>query len=274
MNIDRRRDSIANLVGMARCARNLVVIGDQMQLAQPIRGSHPGESGLSVLAYLSQENATIPEDLDIFLPLTRRMHPDVCRFISGAVYEGRLRSHSSTEGRVVRRPEGARGRVAVESGLLFIPVDHAGNSQGSDEEAEVVLEVVRELLGRELPEDGGATRRLCPTDILVVAPYNMQVRNLQAKLGNAYRVGTVDLFQGQEAPVVIISMSASRGDTVPRGIEFLFSANRLNVAISRAQSLAVIVGSPLLAQTSCRKVEQMKLVNMFCRAVKEGLPKE
>ena len=265
--------SVANLVGMAPAARNLVLLGDQMQLGQPIQGSHPGESGQSALEYLLRDQRTIPAPLGIFLGTTWRLHPDLCQFISGAVYDDKLQAEASAASRLVKSVAGARGLILKEAGIVFVPVAHEGNGQASDEEVDTIAAIIRDLRGRELTGTTGERARRASTldenDILVVAPYNMQVRALRAALPNV-RVGSVDKFQGQEAPVVIVSMCASSGDASPRGIDFLFSPNRLNVALSRAQSLAVVVGCPDLARTRVRSVPQMKLVNLFCRIVEEG----
>ena len=265
--------SVANLVGMAPAGRSLVLLGDQMQLGQPIQGSHPGESGQSALEYLLRDHRTIPASLGIFLGTTWRLHPDLCRFISGAVYDDKLHAESSAASRIVRRGAGVAGLVGKEAGIVFVPVVHEGNGQASEEEVETIVAIVRELRGRELTGTSGERAKrssaLDENDLLVVAPYNAQVRALRAALPNV-RVGSVDKFQGQEAPVVIVSMCASSGDASPRGIEFLFSPNRLNVALSRAQSLAILVGCPELAGTRVRTVPQMKLVNLFCRIVEEG----
>ncbi|MBW2280147.1 MAG: TM0106 family RecB-like putative nuclease [Deltaproteobacteria bacterium] len=263
--------SVANLVGMARSAKNLVLLGDQMQLGQPIQGSHPGESGASVLEYLLQGHATIPPELGVFLDRTWRLHPELCDFISGAVYEGRLQAREANAQRVIRVPQEDAGSIPKQAGLLFVPVEHRGNTQGSDEEVERIVRLKDELLGREVTYTRDAvTGPLQLRDILFVAPYNMQVRKLEAALPEGARVGSVDLFQGQQAPVVIVSMCASDPASSPRGIEFLFNKNRLNVALSRAISLALVVGSPALAGGPCATIEQMSLSNLFCRIVEAG----
>lgn len=263
--------SVANLVGMAPCARNIVLMGDQMQLGQPIQGTHPGESGQSTLEYLLQGHATIPDDFGIFLGVTHRLHPDLCRFISDSVYEGRLTAHARTEQRVLILPETGDGAEAIvrASGMLYLPVEHEGNTQGSEEEAECVRQLVEQLQRCRRINDDGLAVPVQLDDILIVAPYNMQVRKIKSLLPNA-NVGSVDKFQGQERPIVIISMCTSYGDASPRGLEFLFNKNRLNVAMSRAQTLAVVVGSPQLALARCSSVEQMELVNLYCRIVQEG----
>ena len=260
--------SIANLIGMSAATRNIVLMGDQMQLSQPIQGSHPGESGLSILDYLLKGKATIPPDLGVFLPKTYRMHPDVCRVISEQVYDGRLGSDAATSEYVVQ-PRGPIIRKA--SGVCFVPVEHEGNTQGSDEEVEIIKQIARELIGTPLwPGEDGRPRTITLRDILFVAPYNFQVNKLKAALGPGVRVGSVDKFQGQEAPVVILSMCTSDAAESPRGIEFLFSKNRLNVAISRAQALAIVVANPKLATTGVTRLEQMEQVSFFAELVSSG----
>lgn len=262
--------SVANLIGMAPAAQNLVLIGDQMQLGQPIQGFHPGESRGSILEYLLQGKATIPEEMGIFLGTTWRLHPALCSFISATVYDGRLQAAPQTQQRIVKVPASAQ-RVTKEAGLLFVPVVHLGNTQGSEEEVAMIEELVHELLGREVTDvQGHVSKQLGLEDMLFVAPYNLQVRKLSAALGPQARVGSVDKFQGQEAPVVIISMCSSDGESSPRGLEFVLNKNRLNVALSRAQSLAIVVGSPRLALSHCTSLTQMTLLNMFCRLMEEG----
>jgi len=260
--------SVANLVGMARSTRNLVLVGDQMQLNQPIQGVHPGEAGQSCMEYLLQGRDTVPDDSGIFLAVTRRMHPKICSFVSGICYEDRLRAFPDTELRVL--VPGVAQTIQVPAGLLFVPVPHEGNSQGSDEEVEKVSELVRELLGTVNYQEGTRSRKLLPQDLLIVAPYNMQVRKLKHRLPRL-QIGTVDKFQGQEAPVVIYSMCASSSEDCPRGMKFLFSRNRTNVALSRAKSLAIVVASPALARVACGSVSRMQLANIFCRILSDSV---
>ncbi|TLY88032.1 MAG: TM0106 family RecB-like putative nuclease [Gammaproteobacteria bacterium] len=257
--------SLANLVAMGLAARNLVLVGDQMQLAQPIQGTHPGRSGASALEFLLEEHATVPPERGVFLDVTRRMHPDVCRFISEAVYEGRLHSHASTEVQRLIVSPGADPALKA-SGLSFVPVLHQECRQKSEEEGQRVREIFGSLLQQRWIGPQGRERPLAIDDILIVSPYNMQVNLLQSLLPPGARVGTVDKFQGQEAAVVIVSMTTSSAEDMPRGMEFLYSRNRLNVAISRARSLAIVVASPLLLEAPCGRVEQMKLVNTLCYA--------
>lgn len=251
--------SIANIVAMATCARNIVLVGDPMQLSQPIQGAHPGESGLSALEYLLAGHNTVPADRGIFLPISRRMHPAVCRFISDIVYEGRLTSdESAAQQKILDDP------ARQLSGVGLIEVAHVGNSQSSPEEVVAILERFQMLLGKGFRDRDGKERRIGLGDILVVAPYNLQVNALKAALPPEARVGTVDKFQGQEAPVCLISMSSSSGEEIPRGIDFLFSLNRINVAISRAQVLSLVFANPKLLEVPCTNVEEMRLANSLC----------
>jgi len=260
--------SIANLVGMSRCAKNLILMGDQMQLGQPSQGSHPEESGLSILDYLLHQTPTIPDDMGVFLGTTYRMHSQVNGFISDHIYEGKLESHPSADLRYIAWPSEDTSRsssINKEAGIVFVPVEHHGNSQASEEEAERIVELVDELLGREYHTGNPSqpTRPITLDDMLFVAPYNHQVAKLRQRLGDEAKIGSVDKFQGQEAPIVFLSMCASDPNDSPRGIEFLFDRNRINVAISRAKCLAIVVASPTLGLCNPSNTEQLKLINLF-----------
>jgi uncharacterized protein len=258
--------SLANAVAVGQSARNLVLVGDQMQLSQVIQGYHPGESGLSCLEYFLNGSATIPEDLGIFLGASRRMHPDVCRFISEAVYDGRLGNIPETERHRVLRAADTK-LVLAETGIVWHQVEHDGNRQSSDEECDAIEAIAAELLRRRVIDSDGLERDMTPNDILIVAPFNQQVRCLRERLDAGIRIGSVDKFQGQEAAVVIVSMCSSTLEEAPRGAEFLLSPNRLNVAVSRAKALAIVVGCPDLMDVRCKSVEEMKLVNLLCHLV-------
>jgi len=228
-------------------------------------GTHPGESGKSALEYLLGEHATIPPEYGVFLNQTWRLNPDICRFISEAVYENRLVSHPDTSHQEILLPEGASKILSQGSGIVYVSVSHEGNTQSSEEEAEIIERIVNDLLGHPVKHFGGKdTSSLSLDDILLVAPFNMQVRLLQNRLGDQARIGSVDKFQGQEAQVVIVSMCSSTLEDSPRGAEFLFDPNRINVAISRAQSLVVVVGSPDLLNARCQTIKEMELLNLYC----------
>lgn len=251
--------SLANLLAMARSAANICLVGDPMQLPQPLQGAHPGESGLSSLEYLVGDYRVVPRDRGIFLPISRRMGSDICGFISAAVYEGKLRNDA---GAAAQRLIGVDGDSL--EGARFTETLHAGRTQVSPEEIAKIRDLIAGLLGSTFIDREGGSRVITHEDILVVAPYNAQVNALREQLDANVRVGTVDLFQGQEAPICLISMTTSSGAEIPRGLDFLFSINRLNVAISRAQVRAELVASPDLLDTRVNSVEEMKLVNTLC----------
>lgn len=252
--------SLANVCAVAPSARNLVLVGDPRQLAQPSQGTHPDGAGASALEHVLAGAATVPDDEGLFLDRTWRLHPGITAFISEQVYDGRLESEAHCAQQRV-----AEGGVVGGSGLRWCGIAHEGNRTSSVEEVEAVAEIHASLLGRRWTDGKGRRATIGARDILVVAPYNAQVRLLTEALRDDARVGTVDRFQGQEAAVVIVSLAASSAEDVPRGIEFLYSRNRLNVAVSRAQALAVVVASPTLLSVRCQSVAQMKLANVLCR---------
>lgn len=249
---------LANMVAMGRAARNIVLVGDPQQLPQVIQGAHPAPVNLSCLDWLSQGSATLAPERGIFLPVTRRMHPDLCRYISDQVYEGRLTSHADTGRQAVVAPS------FPPAGAFWVPVPHEGNAQIATEEVAAIGAAVADLLNGHWTDASGKTRPMTPSDIIVVAPYNAQVNALRAALPEAIRVGTVDKFQGQEAPICLVSMTASSAEETPRGMDFLLSLNRINVAVSRAKALSLIFGAPRLREAKCETVQQMKLVNTLC----------
>jgi len=255
--------SLANLVASGTAARNIVLLGDQMQLGQPIKGVHPGRSGESALDYLLDGLATIPSDRGMFLPTSFRMHADVCRFISEAVYDGRLEPEADNQRQALLLERGAHPALRP-TGIVFQPLEHDGNSQRSQEEADLVRALYTSLLEQRYRNKKGEEKRMTADNILVIAPYNSQVNLLRSVLPAGARVGTIDKFQGQEAEAVLISMATSSGDYLPRNIEFLYDKNRLNVAISRAKCLAFVVASPALMHVKCRTPEEIQLVNTLC----------
>lgn len=254
--------SLANVAAVAPSALSLVLVGDPRQLSQPSKGSHPDGAEASALEHALAGAATVSPDRGLFLDRTFRMHPDITAFISEQVYDGRLES----EDRCRLQAIGGSGGLAG-SGLRWAPVTHTGNRTSSLEEAAKVAELHRSLLGRTWTNGRGEERILGIDDVLVVAPYNAQVRALAEVLPEGARIGTVDRFQGREAAVVIASLAASTAEDVPRGMEFLYSRNRLNVAVSHAQAIAILVCSPDLLAHRCQTVAQMRLVNVLCRYV-------
>ena len=271
--------SLGNLVAMAAAAKSIVLVGDQMQLAQPIQGAHPRDSGRSALDHLLENHAVVPPERGIFLSKTWRMHPDLCSFVSAAVYEGKLQSEAGCATQRLVLTKDAHPALKV-AGLTFFPVYHSGCRQKSNEEAQATRDILTSLLGQRVIGRDGRERTTTLDDILVVAPYNMQVNLLRSILPDDARVGTVDKFQGQEAEAVIVSMTTSGADDMPRDASFLLSRNRLNVAISRARCLAVLVASPGLLDLVANSVDEMRLANLFCWAAEfasgdgSGLPWE
>ncbi len=253
--------ALADALAMGTAVRNVILLGDPLQLAQVSQGTHPVRTEVSVLEHLLGEHATVPPDMGVFLERTRRMHPDVCRFVSEVVYDGRLEWI----------PDVAQQSTAFGTGLRYLPADHVGNASVSTEEASCVASRIRAMLGAPWTSAKGETQPLGQANFMVVAPYNAQVRSLRGALQAVgledVPVGTVDKFQGREAPVVFYSMASSSAEDVPRSLEFLFSRNRLNVAISRAMCLACVVASPRLLESRSRTIEQMRLVNALCRFV-------
>jgi superfamily I DNA and/or RNA helicase len=205
----------------------------------------------------------VPGDRGIFLPVSRRMHPGVCKFISKAVYEDRLTSHPSTATQFLL----VDGKDMCGARLEL--VEHEGCSQQCPEEVEAIRATIARLRGSAYRDCNGEERIISDADILVVAPYNAQVNALRLALPGI-RVGTVDKFQGQEAPICLISMTTSSVEEMPRDMSFLFSLNRINVAVSRAQAQAIVFASPRLLEVPCRTVEDMILANTLCLLGEHG----
>jgi uncharacterized protein len=253
--------SLANTVAASRSARSLILLGDPQQLEQPIQGTHPEGSDASALEHLLGEHETMPDHCGLFLAETWRLHPDICAFTSEIFYENRLRSRPGRERQRITGPTPFAG-----AGLWLVPAEHEGNQSSSLEEVDAVERVVGSLLvdGVCWIDPEGAEARLDPGDILIVAPYNAQVALLSQRLPGL-RIGTVDKFQGQEAPIVIYSVTTSSADEAPRGMEFLYSLNRLNVATSRARCASILIASPRVLEPECRTPQQMRLANALCR---------
>jgi hypothetical protein len=255
--------SLANVLAVSQACKTIVLLGDPQQLEQPVKGSHPEGTDVSALDHLLQGKATIGSDRGLFLEETWRLHPDLCAFTSELFYEGRLTSRPELAVQTVKSTSRVNG-----TGLRFLPVQHDGNQSFSPEEADKIRDVVNEILSANSSwiDPEGREQPLTLNDTLIVAPYNAQVFELQERLPGA-RIGTVDKFQGQEAPIVIYSMTTSTHTDAPRGMNFLYNLNRLNVATSRARCICILVCSPQLFEPECRTPEQIKMANAFCRYV-------
>ena len=244
----------------------MILLGDPQQLEQPLQSSHPEGSEVSALYHLLDGEETMPADKGLFLAETYRLHPDIAQFTSEAYYEGKVTARPGLENQAIN-PQAGKTLELFGSGVRFVPVAHTGNQARSPEEVEAIAGIVQRLL-----DDGvwhnkdGVTAPLTENDILIVAPYNAQVAVLSEALPALRgRIGTVDRFQGQEAPVVIYSMTSSSPEGAPRGMDFLYDRHRFNVATSRARALCILVGSPLLFEPECRTPRQMRRANGFCR---------
>ncbi len=259
--------SLANAVSIGTCARSIVLIGDPNQLPMVSLGVHPEGAGATSLGQLIGDSVTVEPERGLFLETSRRMHPDVNAFISPAFYDDRLTTHPDTAMRVVD----GHAPVLSGTGVRWLPTTHKGNGPRSSEEAEVVAEVVARLITMTRQDKDGSHTAITVDDVIVIVPYNAQVAEIQAalqrRIGQRGNVGTVDKFQGREGVVAIYSMASSSREDAPRDMGFLYSRHRLNVAISRAESVAILVCSPTLLEAGCRTPEQMRLVDALCRFV-------
>ncbi len=244
----------------------MVLLGDPQQLPQPTQAVHPGQSGASALEHLLEGHETVPPDRGIFLDRSYRMHPDLTAFVSDLAYEGRLASAEGRSGLAVLGDGPVSG-----SGLRVRLVEHTATARSdSQDEAAAVSQLWSSLQGRTWRDHEGGLRSIGAADVLVVAPYNAQVALIRSVLPAGARVGTVDKFQGQEAPVVLYSMTSTSADDAPRGVSFLYDLNRLNVAVSRAQAMAVVVMSEHLLDAPVRTPDQLRRVNALCRLVESA----
>jgi predicted RecB family nuclease len=257
--------SLANVVAMAHATDSIVLLGDPQQLDQPLRGGHPTGAERSALAHVLGDSATIAPDRGLFLETTWRLHPALCSYTSEVFYDDRLEPEPHLVGQSLRADDSPVGGV----GPRIVDAPSVGADSENPEEAEIVARLVRLLAGGRASwtDARGVSRPLGFDDVLVVAPYNAQVGAIRRLLPPEARVGTVDKFQGQEAPISIYSLTTSTPELAPRGMDFLYSRNRLNVATSRARCVAVVVGSPDLWRVQARTPAQMRLANAFCRFV-------
>ena len=255
--------SLADVTAASLCARNLVLLGDPQQLDQPLQGTHPPGAERSALAHLLNGERVMPNHLGLFLDGTWRLHPDICTYTSEVFYEGRLSSHEGRERQMIAGVSALSG-----SGLRFIPVNHYGNKSDSLQEAEELTLRIKELFTARgsWTDENAEEHKITVEDVLVITPYNAQVKAI-AEVLKGVRIGTVDKFQGQEAPISIYSMATSSAEDAPHGMEFLYSLNRLNVATSRARCVAAVVASPNLPLVRCKSPRQMQLANALVRLI-------
>ncbi|MGQ0845285.1 MAG: TM0106 family RecB-like putative nuclease [Sporichthyaceae bacterium] len=257
--------SLASTIGASVCAQRLLLLGDPQQLPQVSKGSHAEPVDASALGWVMDRQDVVPAGHGYFLAESYRMHPALCAKVSTLSYAGRLRAAA---------PAARRSLEGVEPGLSVVDVDHEGNQTESAQEAAEVLAQIRALIGRTWTDGDRPPRPLTARDFLVVAPYNAQVARIRRVLDAAgltgVRVGTVDKFQGQEAPVALVSMTASSHGEVPRGMGFLLSRNRVNVAVSRAQWKAIVIRSGALTSFMPSSVEGVLQLGAFIGLCDDG----
>jgi uncharacterized protein len=257
--------SIADVVAISLSAKNVVIIGDQMQLSSPTSAVHPGDSGESIPEFLLENQDTISPDKGIFIDKSRRLHPNICNFISENFYDGRLKNHDFTEKRKIIFSK--KESLLPETGIVMIDAKHKEICrQKSIEEGKLIKNFYDRIIGSTfIDPEANIKKKMDVKDILTVAPFNVQVNYLKSILPKKARVGTIDIFQGQEAPVTIISMTTSDPDSLPRNVDFFFSRNRLNVAISRSQCLSIVIMNKKILDIACKKIEHIRLVNTFMK---------
>jgi uncharacterized protein len=264
--------SLANVIALARATDSLVMLGDPQQLDQPLQGSHPPGADRSALAHVLGDAATMPSTRGLFLERTWRLHPDLCAFTSEVFYDGRLEPVPQLS---VQRLEASESLVDG-TGPRQLSVTTVGADNDSPEEADAVAALARAVVdgGSTWTNEHGVVHAIGWDDVLIVSPYNAQVGEIRRRLPPEARVGTVDKFQGQEAPLSIYSMATSSPELAPRGMDFLYSRHRLNVATSRARGVAIVVASPDLFRVRARTPEQMRLANAFCRFAELAEPSD
>ncbi|RIV31530.1 TM0106 family RecB-like putative nuclease [Flagellimonas lutimaris] len=252
--------SLIDTLAVSHSCSNLVLLGDPQQLKQPQQGVHPDGSEVSALEHVLKGEKTISDEQGIFLGETWRMHSSINAFVSELFYENRLKSkeHLDQQQIIDSRYAGA--------GLYLEKVEHTGNTNSSIEEVEKVLEIVTLLTTGDvrLINEYGIEKPLTTADTKIITPYNAQVQAIKQRLPEM-EVGTVDKFQGQEAPVIIYSVATSSLEEAPRGMDFLFSPNRFNVAVSRARTRFIMIANPAIFEAECKSPYQIKLANAFCR---------
>ncbi|MCA9406454.1 MAG: TM0106 family RecB-like putative nuclease [Candidatus Omnitrophica bacterium] len=253
--------SLANVLAVSQAGKTVVLLGDPQQLDQPTQGSHPDGTDVSALNHVLDGAHTIPENKGLFLEETWRLHPEIASFTSELFYDGKLKSRKGLENQRIESSDVING-----AGLIYIPVKHSGNQSSSKEEAAVIKKMVENILASntQWSDSEGKKESITLSEILIIAPYNAQVFEIQQQLPDA-RVGTVDKFQGQEAPITIYSMATSTYEDAPRGMDFLYNLNRLNVATSRARCISILVACPQVFEPDCKTPDQIRLANAFCR---------
>lgn len=252
--------ALIDTLAVSHCCSNLVLMGDPQQLKQPQQGVHPDGTEVSALEHVLQGEKTITNEQGVFLAETWRMHSSINLFISELFYENRLRSKKHLDQQQII------GSKYAGAGLYLVEIEHSGNTNSSSEEVDKVEEIVEHLTCADVVfiNEKGEKRTLTACNIKIITPYNAQVQAIKQRLPNL-EVGTVDKFQGQEAPVIIYSVATSSLEEAPRGMDFLFSPHRFNVAVSRARTRFIMVANPAIFEAECKSPHQIRFANAFCR---------
>lgn len=253
--------SLIDTLVVAQSTKNIVLLGDHQQLKQPIKGVHPEGTAVSALEHILEGKKTVPTNKGIFLAKSWRMHPEVCAFDSEMFYESRLQSVENLEHQRL-----VGNTLFAGAGLFFKPVVHEGNSNLAMEEVDEIDRIVQDLTKGDVYyyDAEQVKHKVTKKHIKIISPYNSNVLELQKRITDI-AIGTVDKFQGQEAPIIIYSLCSSSPEDAPRGMEFLYSPNRFNVAVSRAKAVFIMVGSTKIFEPDCKSPEQIKLANPFSR---------
>jgi uncharacterized protein len=259
--------SLIDTLASSMAAKNLILMGDPQQLKQPIKGTHPEGTEVSALEHILGDNETITEDRGILLDVSYRMHPSICNLDSELFYEGKLRPEKDNECIDIH------GSIISQPGLYHVLTNHLGNINRSEDEAKIVINLVEKLCdGKSFwTNKKGEQNTINQSDIKIITPYNSQVALLKNLLPDM-EIGTVDKFQGQEAPIIIFSTATSSPQDAPRGMDFLYSRNRFNVALSRAQGAFIMVAAQALLEPECKTPLQIRLANAFCKFMEVSQP--
>lgn len=260
--------ALANLLTIAKHSKSILLVGDTQQLAMPTKASHPNNSGQSCLQFLMNGLEVVPNNKGIFLPISWRMAPAINNVVSELFYQGKLKPNTKNSENKIFWEQASMEKdksIYPDSGVMFVPVRHQDCSLKSEEEAEKIKQLIKLLLSSKYKLASDKEKFISEEDILIIAPFNVQVNYLKRKLDKKLKIGTVDNFQGQEAIISIFSLTSSTGEDAPRGLDFLLEPNRINVAISRAKILSIVVGSPSLAESFCKTNEEVIKLNRLIR---------
>lgn len=253
--------SLIDTLAMSQSTKNIILLGDPQQLQQPQQGVHPEGSEVSALEHIIGDHKTISPQQGVFLKDTWRMHPLICNFDSELFYENKLNAQPNLINQSIIGNTEFSG-----SGLYYVNVNHKGNTSSSLEEIDVISKIVNELTRGDIQwsNSENVPTKVTKNDIKIISPYNAQVQKIAEQI-DGISVGTVDKFQGQEAPIIIYSVATSSPEDAPRGMEFLYSPNRFNVAVSRARAIFIMVANESIFEPDCKSPAQIKLANPFCR---------